>query len=80
VNAVAPGVIDTPLTAQIKNDPDWYRAYAAKNVFNRWGRADEMAGPVLFLASDAASYVTGSLLMADGGWTAVDGRFVPPGM
>lgn len=80
VNAVAPGVIETPLTAPIKANDDWYRAYAAKSVFNRWGRAEEMVGPTLFLVSDAASYVTGSVLVADGGWLAADGRFTPPGM
>jgi NAD(P)-dependent dehydrogenase (short-subunit alcohol dehydrogenase family) len=80
VNAIGPGVIETPLTAPIKNNPDWYRAYAAKSVFNRWGSADEMAGPAVFLASDAASYVTGTILFADGGWLAADGRFTPPGM
>jgi NAD(P)-dependent dehydrogenase (short-subunit alcohol dehydrogenase family) len=80
VNAVGPGVIETPLTAPIKANKPWFDAYAAKSVFNRWGRADEMVGPTLFLASDAASYVTGTIIFADGGWLAVDGRFTPPGM
>ena len=80
VNAVAPGIVDTPLTAQIKNDPDWYTAYAAKTVFKRWARPEEIVGPTLFLASDAASYVTGAVLFADAGWTATDGRYTPPGM
>ena len=78
VNAIAPGVVETPLTRPIKDRPDWYAAYAAKSVFNRWASADEMAGPVIYLASDASSYVTGSVLFVDGGWTAVDGRFEPP--
>jgi NAD(P)-dependent dehydrogenase (short-subunit alcohol dehydrogenase family) len=80
VNAIGPGVIETPLTAPIKANKDWYDAYAAKSVFNRWGRPDELVGPTVFLASDAASYVTGTILFADGGWLAADGRFTPPGM
>lgn len=80
VNCVGPGVIETPLTAPIKNNKDWFDAYAAKSVFNRWGKPEEMVGPTLFLASDAASYVTGTIIYADGGWLAQDGRFTPPGM
>jgi len=80
VNAIGPGVTDTPLTAPIKANPDWYNAYATKSPMNRWARADEMAGPTVFLLSDAASYVTGTILFVDGGWTAADGRFTPPGM
>ena len=80
VNALGPGVIETPLTAPIKAQPEWYQAYADKSVFKRWAQPDEMVGPTLFLISDAASYVTGTILYADGGWLAVDGRFTPPGM
>lgn len=80
VNCVGPGVIETPLTMPIKSNKAWFDAYAAKTAFNRWGRAQEMVGPTLFLASDAASYVTGTILYADGGWLAQDGRFTPPGM
>ena len=80
VNAIGPGVIETPLTAPIRNDPGWFKAYAEKSALNRWGTPDEMAGPALFLASDAASFVTGTILFADGGWLAQDGRFTPPGM
>lgn len=80
VNAIAPGVTETPLTAPIKAEPGWYDAYAARNIFGRWASPEEMAGPTIFLASDAASYVTGSVLFVDGGWTAVDGRYTPPGM
>lgn len=78
VNAIAPGVVETPLTAQIKADPDWYAAYADKSALGRWARAEELAGAVVYLASDAASFVTGSVLYVDGGWTAVDGRYTPP--
>ena len=80
VNAVGPGVIETPLTAPIKAQPDWYKAYADKTAMKRWAKPEEMAGPTVFLLSDAASYVTGTILFADGGWLANDGRFSPPGI
>lgn len=80
VNALAPGVVDTPLTAPIKAQKDWYDAYSAKSILNRWASPEEIARPTLFLASDAASYMTGALLFVDGGWLAADGRFTPPGM
>jgi NAD(P)-dependent dehydrogenase (short-subunit alcohol dehydrogenase family) len=78
VNAIAPGVVDTPLTEPIKRHPAWAAAYAEKTALGRWARVEELVGPVVFLASDASSYVTGTVLFVDGGWTAVDGRFQPP--
>ncbi|MEM8862417.1 MAG: SDR family oxidoreductase [Chloroflexota bacterium] len=78
VNAIGPGVVETPLTEQIKNHPDWYNAYANRNAMGRWAQPKEIAGAVVYLASDASSYVTGTIMFVDGGWTAVDGRFSPP--
>jgi NAD(P)-dependent dehydrogenase (short-subunit alcohol dehydrogenase family) len=80
VNALAPGVVDTPLTAPIRERPDWHAAYAERNALGRWATPEEIAEPTVFLCSDAASYVTGSVLFVDAGWTAIDGRFQPPGM
>ena len=77
VNALAPGVVETPLTAPIESRPDWKQAYTDKTLLGRWATAEEMAAPTVFLLSPAASYITGSVLFADGGWTAVDGRFDP---
>jgi NAD(P)-dependent dehydrogenase (short-subunit alcohol dehydrogenase family) len=78
VNAIAPGVVETPLTRQISADPDWRAAYAEKSALGRWAQPWELAGAVVYLASDASSFVTGSVLTVDGGWTAVDGRYTPP--
>ena len=73
-NAVCPGVIDTPLTdafLERAEDPEALRAeYAATSPLNRMGTAREVANCVLFLASDEASFVTGSALLVDGATTA----------
>ena len=78
VNAIAPGVVETPLTLPIKNNEAWYSAYANRNALKRWAQPEEMAWPIVFLASAASSYVTGTVLFVDGGWTGIDGRFEPP--
>ncbi|HTH71100.1 MAG TPA: SDR family NAD(P)-dependent oxidoreductase [Candidatus Saccharimonadales bacterium] len=77
-NAIAPGVVDTPLTAPIKQNADWYNGYSQKSILGRWAKPEELAGMVVYLASDASSYVTGAVMLVDGGWTAADGRFQPP--
>jgi NAD(P)-dependent dehydrogenase (short-subunit alcohol dehydrogenase family) len=77
VNALAPGIVATPLTRQIMSNADWNRAYASRTALGRWAEPEEMAGPIIFLASDASSYLTGTVVFADAGWTAIDGRFEP---
>ncbi|MDQ6739540.1 MAG: SDR family oxidoreductase [Actinomycetota bacterium] len=77
VNALLPGAFETPLTQQIKADPDWWSAYEQKSPLRRWGQPHEIGGAIVFLASDASSFVTGSAMLVDGGWMANDGRFEP---
>jgi NAD(P)-dependent dehydrogenase (short-subunit alcohol dehydrogenase family) len=78
VNVLAPGVVETPLTVPIKSNEAWYQAYANRNALKRWAQPEEMAWPIVFLSSRAASYITGTVLFVDGGWTGIDGRFEPP--
>src|SRR6266545_2851481 len=69
VNAVAPTYITTPLNAFVKSNPRMYDAWIGGTPMARMGEVDEIASVVLFLASDAASLMTGSVVLVDGGYT-----------
>ena len=71
VNAVAPGLIDTPMTAPMKAFDGMVEAELRKAAIRRMGSVDEVAAAVLFLASDASAYTTGSVLAVDGGYLAL---------
>ena len=68
VNAVAPGYIDTDNTEALRNDPTRSQQILARIPAGRWGKVEDFKGPVIFLASDAAAYVHGAILLVDGGW------------
>jgi gluconate 5-dehydrogenase len=69
-NAIGPGFFPTELTAAVFDDPDRAARNAAQTCMNRNGRLEDIDGPILFLCSDASSFVTGQVLMVDGGFTA----------
>ena len=69
VNAVAPGWIETDLNAQSRQDPSFVESIRSQIPMGRWGTAEEVAAVVRFLASDAASFMTGSVVVVDGGQT-----------
>lgn len=71
VNAIAPGFIATPGTAVGRADPAHYAAVMSRTPMKRWGESEDIAGPAVFLASDAASFITGVTLEVDGGYMAV---------
>tara|TARA_R110002074_G_scaffold92290_4_gene201464 strand:- start:24 stop:794 length:771 start_codon:yes stop_codon:yes gene_type:complete len=68
VNAIAPGYISTDNTEALRNDPDRSASILARIPAGRWGNPEDFAGPVVFLCSEAASYMSGSILLVDGGW------------
>jgi 3alpha(or 20beta)-hydroxysteroid dehydrogenase len=70
VNAIHPGWIETAMTAPIKAIEEFNTLLKQQTILGRWGRPEEIANVALFLASDEASYVTGSSYVADGGYTA----------
>lgn len=70
VNAVCPGLTDTPMVGMVAQQPELRQAITAMTPIGRMAHADEIARTILFLASDDASYITGSLLLVDGGLTA----------
>ncbi len=69
VNCVMPGPFGTEMNTPIKNDPTLYETFIAKIPLGRWGELEEIQGLAVFLASDAASFMTGSAITIDGGWT-----------
>lgn len=70
VNSLAPGLVATEMTTRLTDNPAAVAAVSARIPAGRIARVEEMSGPILFLASDASSYVTGATLCADGGWSA----------
>ncbi|UHQ95233.1 SDR family NAD(P)-dependent oxidoreductase [Haloterrigena alkaliphila] len=70
VNAIAPGYVSTELTDDLESNEQLRQSIIDRTPLDRFADPEEIAGPAVFLASDAASYVTGTVLAADGGWTA----------
>ena len=72
-NAVAPGVIETPLTREYFSDPDLAPKIKESTPLGRWGQPEDLVGPVVFLCGPGAEFVQGETLVVDGGWVAGKG-------
>lgn len=70
VNALLPGPFGTEMNRPLLDDPERYEAFVSQIPLGRWGDLEEIGGVTLFLASDASSFVTGTGILIDGGWTA----------
>jgi NAD(P)-dependent dehydrogenase (short-subunit alcohol dehydrogenase family) len=71
VNAIAPAYCETPLTRPVFEDPERNQFIRERTPMGRWGQPHELAGAVIFLASNASSFVTGHVLKVDGGWNSL---------
>lgn len=70
VNALCPGPFATEMNKPLLNDPAKYQDFISKIPMGRWGKMNELDGAIVFLASEASSFMTGTTLTIDGGWTA----------
>ncbi len=72
VNAIGPGLIETPLNAQVRaNNPELIQIFLDHTPLGRTGKPEDIVGPAIFLASDLSAYVTGAIVMADGGYRTI---------
>ena len=70
VNAICPGPFGTEMNKPLLDDQEKYQAFVSKIPMGRWGEMDELDGAVIYLASKSSSFMTGTTLTVDGGWTA----------
>ncbi len=72
VNAIGPGLIETPLNEKVRaNNPELIKIFIDHTPLGRAGKPEDIVGPAVFLASDLSSYVTGTIVMADGGYRTI---------
>ncbi len=71
VNAIGPGFIETPLNAAARQHPERVQMFVEHTPLGRTGKPEDIVGPAIFLASDLSQYVTGTIVMADGGYTSI---------